>query len=228
MYCHHLSEQRMESMKQQALENKLYELGYDFEEVGPQIILIKNFFTDSQFEPLWDIINSATQDDWELDYWNSQIALAKKKFNRTDLKNLIEEGLVEYTNHWHDKAIHIDTEISDMLSKGVHSIFSFDPDLSVGPFDAIQRQYEESPLIEHVDNHADPSIVYAVIGYINDDYTQGELFFNRLNFRIKPPAKSILIFPSGEDYLHGVETPGPGPIRYALPSFVYSSSAKTR
>ena len=84
----------------------------------------------------------------------------------------------------------------------------------------IQRQYEGARLIEHVDNHADPNIKYAVIMYINEDYTDGELFFRKLDLTIKPPAKSLIIFPSGEEYLHGVKPPGTGPYRYVLPSFV--------
>jgi len=218
----------MASMKQQAIKNKLFDLGYFFEEVGPEILLIPNFFTDSEIEPLWEIINGSTQGDWERDYWDSQVMLSEKKYGRSDLKNLIEEGLVEYTTHWHDKAVSIPTEISDNLSKSLFPMFSFDDDLSPGGFVTIQRQYEDSPLIAHVDNHADPTIIYAVIGYINDDYTDGELLFPKLGVRIKPPARSIIIFPSGENYLHGVESPGPGPVRYVLPSFVYSSSISPR
>jgi hypothetical protein len=215
-------------MKHQTIKNKLFDLGYSFEEVGPGILVIPNFFTDNDLEPLWSIINNSTQDDWEKDYWDSQVLLSEKKYGRRDLKNLIKEGLVEYTNHWHDKAIGIDSNISNNLSKNLSEIFSFDDDIVPGGFVTIQRQYENSPLIAHVDNHADPTIIYAVIGYINDDYTDGDLVFPKLGVRIKPPAKSIVIFPSGEDYLHGVESPGVGPVRYVLPSFVYSSSISPR
>jgi hypothetical protein len=46
------------------------------------------------------------------------------------------------------------------------------------------------------------------------------LFFSKLNFSIRPNKHSMIIFPSGEKYIHGVRPPGDGPLRYVLPSFV--------
>lgn len=196
---------------------------FDFEELADSVFIIYNFFSEKDLEPLWNIINSASQEDWEKDYRDSQIWLAEKKFGRSDLDNLIKEGLVEYTTDWSDKAISVPENLVKDTNLRIQKIFSKNQELKVSGITTIQRQYENSPLVEHVDDHGDPSVAYAIIGYMNDNYTKGELFFRNLGLEIKPPAKSLIIFPSGEKYLHGVNSPGPGPIRYALPTFaVYS------
>jgi hypothetical protein len=202
------------------IKDSLLKLGYSFEEVGPEIFLIYNFFTEKDFLPLWEIINNATQKDWEEDYYNSQKALAFRKYGRDDVENLIEEGIMEYTYAWADKSIAVPPQKVFELNKKISEIFVFNKDLFCGNIDTIQRQYEGSPLIEHVDSHGDPDVLFAVIGYLNDDYTDGELHFSKLGIQLKPPANSLIIFPDGEEYLHGVNSPGPGTKRYALPAFV--------
>jgi hypothetical protein len=202
------------------LESKLVQLGYDYEEIGPLIFLVKDFLSDDSIIQINKAIESATQKDWEKHYMEGVIDLAYRKYSRYDIENLVEEGLVEITNDWHDKNLGLKYDISGPISDKILEIFSFDKGLGFDGVGTIQRQYSGSELREHVDNHADPLIEYAVIMYVNDDYNDGELFFSRLGISIKPPKKSLLIFPSGEDYLHGVKPPSEGPFRYVLPSFV--------
>lgn len=42
----------------------------------------------------------------------------------------------------------------------------------------------------------------SVLIYLNDDYEGGELSFNRLNYRYRPTAGDLVLFPSGNLYLH--------------------------
>ena len=202
------------------LKNHLASLGYRFEEVSDSIFLINDFLRDEEIEVIQREIDGASQEDWETHYMLGVIELAERKYGRTDIENLVEEGLVEITENWHDKNLGLKYEISEKISERVKEILAFDKTLSFDGIGTIQRQYEGVQLTEHVDNHADPGIEYAVIMYINDDYTDGELFFRNLDFSIKPKSKSLIIFPSGEKYLHGVKPPGAGPLRYVLPSFV--------
>lgn len=202
------------------LETSLKNLGYSVKEVSDNVLLIKNFLQNSEIEEISKQILSATDEDWTTHYMNGVIGLAERKYGRTDIDNLVEEGLIEITNHWIDKNLQLSNDISETISQRIKDIFSFSPMLKFDGVGTIQRQYAGAPLIEHVDNYSDPLIEYAVIMYINDDYIDGELFFPNLNFQIRPPAKSMIIFPSGEKYLHGVKSPGAGPIRYVLPSFV--------
>jgi hypothetical protein len=203
-----------------SLEKKIKELGYDYKKVQESIFLIKNFLTDDEISLIKKEIALASQEDWEVHYMLGVIDLAERKYGRTDIKNLVEEGLVEITNNWHDKNLGLKHEISEGISERIKKIISFDDFLVFDGVGTIQRQYAGVPLVEHVDNHADPEIEYAVIMYINDDYVDGELFFKNLELEVKPSAKSLIIFPSGEEYLHGVKAPGEGALRYVLPSFV--------
>ena len=221
MFCHLLLENLGKSMKHSKIKTRLEHLGHSFEQIEDSIFLVYELFTEKEFEPLWKIVNSAKQEDWEKDYIQSQIELAEQKFGRSDLDNLVEEGLVEITQHWLDKAIRIPPIIAFGLSKKIDEIFMFKgSNLSPMGLQTIQRQYENSRLIDHNDNDADPRIAYAGVAYLNDDYSDGELYFTNLNIELKPPARSFIIFPGGEKYRHGVNSPGPGPHRYALPTFV--------
>ena len=202
------------------IKKLLYKNNYNFKEVAPEIFLIKNFLTKKEIKKIITLINSSSEEDWQTHYMNGVIGLAERKYGRSDIKNLLSEGLIEITDHWVDKNLGLNYEISEGISKRIRDIISFDESLYFDGVGTIQRQYEGAQLTEHVDNHADPMIEYAVIMYVNDDYSDGELFFSRLGLKIKPPARSLIIFPSGENYIHGVKSPGPGPVRYALPTFV--------
>lgn len=202
------------------LESRIIQLGYEYEEVARGVYLVHNFLSDKEVSSVLSLINSATEEDWQTHYMQGVKDLAKRKYDRTDIDNLVAEGKVEITTHWIDKNLGLPYDISGPISERVTKIIEFDEDIAFDGIGTIQRQYEGEPLVEHVDNHSDPMIEYAVIMYINDDYNGGELFFGRLGLEIVPPAKSLIIFPSGEDYLHGVKPPSAGPQRYVLPSFV--------
>ena len=185
--------------------------------------MVHDFLTDDEVHNVYKEINSASEKDWETHYMNGVVGLAKRKYGRTDLENLLEEGLIEITHHWKDKNLSMPYELSEPLTIKIKEIFSFDKALIFDGVGTIQRQYSESPLPAHVDNHADPMIEYAVIMYLNDNYNGGELYFSNLEIETKPLAKSLMIFPSHEKYKHGVKSPSEGPVRYVLPSFVRKS-----
>lgn len=196
-------------------------LGYLVEELSDQIFLIKNFLLDSEIKELNEIISNASEEEWSKYYLSSAMRLAKLKFGRDDIENLISEGLFEVTDNWIDKNLSISqVELTNYLNFRIQKIFNYDPEIIFNGCDRIQRQYEGVPLIEHVDNFTDPSLVFATVLYINDDYKDGEIFFSNKNIMLKPPAKSLLIFPTSEEWKHGVRPPGSGKSRYVIPSFV--------
>ena len=95
-----------------------------------------------------------------------------------------------------------------------------DDSLMLSGFATIQRMQPGIELKSHTDQHTDPSIRYATIIYINDDYNDGELFFKNIGLKLRPKPKTLLIFPGNEKYEHGVEFVGEGPIRYVLVGFI--------
>ena len=59
---------------------------------------------------------------------------------------------------------------------------------------------------EHFDIHSDHGFSYictvSSVAYLNDNYEGGELWFNRLDQKIKPEAGDIVVFPSTFIYSH--------------------------
>lgn len=56
----------------------------------------------------------------------------------------------------------------------------------------------------NMNKHVDTAGDFAVIYYINDDYTGGEINFPWHELKIKPKANSFITFPSNQHYLHEV------------------------
>lgn len=58
----------------------------------------------------------------------------------------------------------------------------------------------------HFSEHCDHGYTYnctvSVVGYVNDDYEGGELYFRLQNLNIKPKAGDVFIFPSNYMYPH--------------------------
>lgn len=195
--------------------------GYDVDELYPQVFWIKNFLTQDEIDMVMDFINSATEEQWSHHYMDGLKMLSMQKYGRDDIDNLVSEGLLEITDGWVDKTLSfIHTPLRDHLNDKLSEIFDCLDGIDPKGVGTVQRQYEGAPLFEHIDNHADPSLVYAAVMYINDDYSDGELYFTKIGIEFKPHAGSLMIFATGEEYEHGVRAPGAGPHRYVLPCFI--------
>jgi hypothetical protein len=141
---------------------------------------------------------------------------------RTDIDNLIAEGKFEITQGWSDKTLgieHID------VCRSIHSrlssmILECDKSLTLGGLSTVQRLPPGTELKSHVDQNTDPSIRYAAILYINDDYNSGEIFFKNREIALRPNSRDLLFFPGNSEYEHGVKTVSDGPVRYVVVGFV--------
>jgi hypothetical protein len=198
-------------------------VGYEVEEPIDQLFIIKNFLDDNQVTILLNYIESLSEKDWQFEYYQGLKSFCIKKFGTDDVEKLLKEGKIEITENWKDKNTNLLTNhqtrsVCNVLNKKINFFLPDSLDFK-GP-GVVQRQYSGVPLVEHYDQYTDPSIVYAAIIYLNDDYLDGELFFSKKDFVIKPSAKSLIIFPGSEDFTHGVYAPGEGPLRYVLPSFI--------
>lgn len=193
-----------------------------FEEITDELISIDNFLTDEELEFIWDKINSASQSDWEVEYMANLKNFCLEKFGRDDVDNLVAEGKFEITQNWVDKNLNISEYPQYRLFyERLNSIvIEADDELHLSGFATIQRMQPEVELKSHTDQHTDPSIRYAAILYINDDYKDGELFFKNINLSLRPKPKCLLIFPGNEKYEHGVKHVSKGPVRYVLVGFI--------
>jgi hypothetical protein len=194
----------------------------NFTEITDELISIENFLTDEELEYIWSRINSAKQEDWEIEYTSNLKRFCLQKFGRDDVDNLVAEGKFEITQNWNDKNLNIsDSKQYRVFHERLNKLtLETESNFELSGFATIQRMQPGVELKSHTDNHTDPSITYAAILYINDDYVDGELFFKNLNIKLRPKPKTLLLFPGNEKYEHGVELVSEGPIRYVLVGFI--------
>jgi hypothetical protein len=145
-----------------------------------------------------------------------------QKFGRDDVDNLVAEGKFEITQNWQDKNLNIahysfQKDLYDRLNKLVQVA---NDKIELSGFATIQRMQEGVKLTAHTDQDTDPSIRYAAILYLNDEYVDGELFFPNKDLTLRPKPGEMLIFPGDKEHEHGVKHVGPGPIRYVLVGFI--------
>jgi hypothetical protein len=193
-----------------------------FKEITENILWVKDFLKKDEIKFILNIINQASQADWEVEYLGNLKSFCLEKFGRDDVENLVAEGKFEITQNWSDKNLNIrhhkeQKVFYDRLSAMVDKSNSL---LMLSGFSTIQRMQPGVQLKSHTDQHTDPSIKYATIVYINDDYIDGELFFPNLNISLKPNPGDLLFFPGDEKHEHGVRHVGEGPIRYVLVGFI--------
>jgi hypothetical protein len=200
----------------------LHNKGYDATEIADQIFLIENFLSEEDRLELLKLGENATQEDWEGAYLENMEDFCDAKFGRRDIYNLVAEGKLELTTNWNDKILKINNlPVTQKINKSIRDLFSgIDGIGGSSAVGIIQRQYEGVALTEHVDNHTDPSLVYALVAYVNDNYNGGEVFFSKFGISLKPKAGTLLAFPTTEQWTHGVTAVEAGPVRYVLPIFI--------
>ena len=196
-------------------------LGYDVEEVGYRIFLIKNFLKPEEIEAFLYQASAAEEEEWTFHYMEGVRELARLKFGRDDIDNLVKEGLYQITYDWNDKNLQTkDWKVAKKIDTRAQKLFNFRDNLIFNGCATIQRQYDGVSLKSHVDSHTDSSLEYAAVFYLNDDYLDGEVFFVDQGIKLKPESGDALIFPAIDGWEHGVNSPGPGPHRYVIPTFI--------
>ena len=205
------------------LKKQFEDANFDFEVLHDQVLVVKDFISQEELDVFINIIETTKEEDWSIEYKRSLKEFCMEKFGRDDVDNLVAEGKYEITRGWDDKNLSIiNLNISKTLQKRLGDLLSLaDKTLELAGFGTMQRMQAGVQLKSHTDQHTDPSIRYAAILYINDDYNDGTLFFkNKENSDLRPKPGSLLIFPGNEEFEHGVRHVGPGPIRYVVVGFI--------
>ena len=205
------------------LKKEFDEAGYTTEVYHDQVLFVTDFLKENELESILEIIETTPNEDWSIEYTKNLARFCMEKFGRDDVDNLVAEGKFEITVGWEDKNLDVTRKpISRTLQIRLSELISLaDSTLELGGFGTIQRMQPGVELKSHTDQHTDPSIKYAAILYINDDYKDGELFFkNKENSELRPKPGTLLIFPGNEEYEHGVRHVGEGPIRYVTVGFI--------
>jgi hypothetical protein len=205
------------------LKKEFDDAGYNTEVFHDGILFIKDFLKDKELDTILEIIKTTPNEDWSIEYTKNLARFCMEKFGRDDVDNLVAEGKFEITQGWEDKNLDIThRDISRTLQVRLGDLISLsDKSLELAGFGTLQRMQPGVELKAHTDQHTDPSIKYAAILYINDDYKDGTLFFkNKENSDLRPAPGTLLLFPGNEEYEHGVRFVTEGPIRYVTVGFI--------
>lgn len=204
------------------LKKELQEYGFVVQEPIEQILIIENFITPEEIQQLFDTINILSEDDWNIEYTANLKKFCMEKFGRDDVENLVAEGKFEITKGWKDKNYNLDGHpvFKEIMKKMSYVLDKSDSSLEQTGMVTLQRMQEGVELKAHTDQHTDPSIRYATILYLNDDYVGGELFFVNKDLRLRPKPGTLVIFPGTDEFNHGVTHVEKGPIRYVIVGFI--------
>jgi hypothetical protein len=195
-------------------------IGWTPEVLDDQVFLVKGVLTSDERGLLLSEIESYTDDAWKENYVTGMREYALRQFGRT-MEELIEDGVLSLDEEWIDKTIQLQPSATiDELDEKIQTLVEPYGHLEFRGIGNAQRQPFGAELKLHTDGDSEPAVVYAVIFYLNDDYTGGELYFPTRSLEVRPPAGSVIFFPTTNEYKHGVHPVGPGPTRYVLPSFI--------
>lgn len=186
-------------------EQDIVDAGHkEYSIIDKNIFLIKNFISESECNIIMNIIKSLSEDDW----------------NKFDV--------YQEDNGWkHRLYDHGISYIEDGLKNRVEKIFNKMNNPYAIPYKIILRQFPGGRMVPHADDDHEPATKHikkrlsAAIIYLNDDYSGGDLNFIEKNISIKPPARSLMLFETGDENIHEVKTIEGSVARYCLPSFVF-------
>ena len=161
------------------LKKEFDNAGYETEVFHDQVLFVKDFLQPEELDTILKIIETTPNEYWSIEYTKNLARFCMEKFGRDDVDNLVAEGKFEITQGWADKNLNITSEpISITLHGRLGKLLELaDPSLELAGFGTLQRMQAGVEVKSHTDQHTDPSIKYAAILYINDDYKDGTLFF---------------------------------------------------
>lgn len=202
------------------ITEKLDELNFNWEQLDTDIYYIHDFATPEELDFCYNFCISATEEEWSARYLDTIRQEGLHRFNRDDIDNLINEGLLDINEEWIDRTLELKGELPHIFAKRIQSFLT--DDLEATGLVGIQRHYPGASLGEHIDAETSEHLRYAAVFYINDDFNGGRLYFPKRGLTVEPRAGSLIIFPTGKEYLHGVGVVEPGPTRYAIANFVWT------
>lgn len=182
---------------------KIKEAGFeDSKEIFKDIFYVKNFLSPEEVSLFGKVLKELPDSEW----------------------SLVNHDLHE---SWHNKFYDHNNDQIKMLVQGkIDKIISSIPSLKIVGYTRVLRQTPGNGMEAHVDERHDirdgAVREFAAVVYINGDYKGGELHYVNLGVEVKPEAGSLMLFKTGDEYLHEVK-PVTGTVsRYCLPAFIFS------
>lgn len=139
-----------------------------------------------------------------------------------EINNIIKESKEEEwfdirgTHRFH-RPLSIPEHLSSRIRDKVRLTLMDNYDLK--GFDGVSRLFPGDSMANHRDEAGRPAM-YGFVIYLNDQFTGGELFYDKKNITYKPVPNSLVIHPTTEEFTHEVRTVNSG-IRYTMIGFGY-------
>lgn len=207
-------------LKNQIKQN-LDDQGYEYEQLADDAFLVHNIMTPEELKAFQDLAEETLPPQWYFFYLKELEQKARELYGRTDIATLIEEGklmlIPRNMSQVRSTEPYLNNEVTSLTDR-VNKILPTEyPSTRYG---VMQRHYKGVGLEDHRDTDCNPSLEFATVVYLNEDYEGGHLYFKDedLTTQIRPPAGSMMLFRASR--LHGVsEVTGDGQ-RYVLTSFI--------
>jgi hypothetical protein len=144
------------------------------------------------------------------------------KFKKTDIEQDKSQTSLALQEIWQDCYDRKAPAVADYCKKhNIHQLRYWEA------FNFI-KYGEGQHFMEHHDHGFSYNCTVSLVGYLNDDYEGGELYFRLQNLNIKPKAGDLYIFPSTYIYPHRA-MPVKSGIKYSLVTMLdYSAKFHTQ
>jgi hypothetical protein len=154
------------------------------------IIVVKNFLNQDILDDIFTMLDSLDQSEWEL---NNIDAIADHLLNRVIPIDTISKI-------WFIKVMMDASKSANNIIKNV-----IDNSLTCEPFFMVNKIVGNGMKV-----HSDGDVPmpnppkFGAVLYFNDNFSGGELVYDKLNIEYKPVAGDLVIHPGTKIYSHGV------------------------
>lgn len=167
------------------------------------IVLYENVFEVGDFIQM---IEKEAAKDWPYLSWSpSSTGTGAISEYRTSYQ--MELGMLTHTDIVDGHRLHTVSELwKKMFSSIDQQVYEYrnmySLSLSSDEGYRVLKYSNGSEYLEHMDWHPDNDRQISLVGWLNDDFEGGELYFKNFDLTIKPKAGSFVIFPSNFLYMH--------------------------
>lgn len=203
---------------------------FDYEIFDLGLVLYKNVINNPQ--NIIDMVN-CIDDKLKVNAHNGSFTQAEHWKNWSHGNNLFCEQKffpkpedIQKNDFYYDDQKLISTELYRALDKSAHHytnvLYPFaGQNIKNREYNIHLLKYGVNGFLPAHQDHGVSSRVLSTVMYLNDDYEGGEIEFVNSNIKIKPPAGSIIFFPSNFLYIHEVHSITSG-FRYSLPHWFHN------
>lgn len=173
------------------------------DELGPGIFVYHDVIPTNSITRLEEVLNSERN---PYQYSEAMVGYGMKmpeyrdcfdfKFKKTDIESDRSSASIELQDIWqsvYDQSIQPVKHYANHFRTGELRYWEAMNFIKYGPGQHFQ---------EHHDHGYSYNCVVSLVGYPNDDYEGGELYFRLQNLTVKPRAGDLFVFPSNFMYPH--------------------------